>query len=79
MGDYRSPKSVNYENLNSKRQVLGTYWDGVTKEVTVGRWSGELRLDIRKWKDGCLGKGISLTEEEVHELRKILDETVFGR
>lgn len=50
----------------------------VTKEVTLGYWDGELRLDIRKWENLDLGKGISLTEDEVRRLREILDATLFG-
>lgn len=52
--------------------------DAVTKEVTLGYWGEELRLDIRKWENLDLGKGISLTEDEVHKLREILDSTLFG-
>lgn len=55
----------------------------VTKEVTLGYWDmsngSELRLDIRKWENGDLGKGISLTEDEVRRLRDILDASLFGR
>jgi len=55
----------------------------VTKEVTLGYWGmgngSELRLDIRKWENGVLGKGISLTEDEVRRLRDILDASLFGR
>jgi len=51
----------------------------VTKEVTLGYWDGELRLDIRKWENGDLLKGISLTEDEVRRLRDILDATLYGR
>jgi hypothetical protein len=79
MGEYRDPKSVNYTLLPSNRHVLGKQTNGATKEVTLGLWSGDLRLDIRKWQDGSLGKGISLTEDEVRALRRALDQISFGR
>lgn len=73
---YRDPNSVNYHL--EKRCVVLSESAGVTKEVTLGYWRGELRLDIRKWENGELGKGISLTEEEVHKLRDALDKILFG-
>ena len=52
-----------------------------TKEVTLGRWGNGkvLKLDIRKWDGQTVGRGISLTEEEVRDLRCILDTIDFGR
>lgn len=52
---------------------------GTTKEVTLGRWgdSQEIKLDIRKWNGHTVGCGISLTEEEVRDLRCILD-TIYN-
>ena len=64
--------------LERKFEPLGAYGDK-TKEVTLGYWDGEYRLDIRKWENGDLGKGISLTEDEVRKLRDILDQVLFGR
>lgn len=63
--------------LERRVAVLGSYGD-TTKEVTLGYWNGELRLDIRKWENGDLGKGVSLTEAEVRKLRDALDSTLFG-
>ena len=77
MGEYKDPKSINYTNYH-RCAVLGEYGD-TDKCVTLGYWSGELRLDIRKWKDGCLGKGISLTEDEVRKLRAALNKIEFGK
>lgn len=77
MGEYIDPKSVSYTDYHTEA-VLGIYGD-VEKLVTMGYWSGELRLDIRKWKDGKLGKGISLDEEEVRRLRAALDKIEFGK
>ena len=53
-----------------------------TKEVTLGWWSnrpGVKKLDIRKWNGNEYLHGISLYEEEVRALRRILDEIDFGK
>ena len=50
----------------------------VNKLVSLGYWGTELRLDIRKWQNGELGKGISLTEDEARNLRIVLEKTDFG-
>lgn len=59
----------------------GTMYSGTTKEVTLGRWgdSQEIKLDIRKWNGHTVGRGISLAEEEVRDLRCILDTIDFGK
>ena len=68
--------------LARRFEPLGVYGDS-TKEVTLGYWDmgsgSELRMDIRKWENGDLGKGISLTEDEVRRLRDILDQVHFGK
>ena len=79
MSEYRSMNEVNYI-LRKKCATLNNPKLSITKDVTLGEWKGELRLDIRKWEDGMkIGKGISLTEEEVRKLRKVLAEIDFGR
>lgn len=45
------------------------------KEVNLVRWGEEgkeIYVDIRKWKDGVPGKGISLTREEAYRLYLVL-------
>ena len=61
--------------------VLGDETAKRTKEVTLGCWgnSKELKLDIRYWEGRMPGKGISLTEDEVRDLRAILDTVPFGK
>ena len=76
---YRKPSEVNYTNYKRIVPALGDQYGGTTKEVSLGYWNGEYRLDIRKWRGGDVGKGISLTADEVRALRKILDEVDFGR
>ena len=77
--EYQDPNSNKTYTLERRfSPALGTYGD-TTKEVTLGFWNGEYRLDIRKWENGKLGKGISLTEDEVRILRDHLDKILFGR
>ncbi len=59
--------------------ILNSTHEKVHKEVSLGTWGADTRLDIRKWENGKPGKGISLTADEVKELRKILDSIDFGR
>lgn len=53
-----------------------------TIEVTLGVWNRpkpELKMDIRKWYHNTCSTGITLTEQEVRELRKVLDKLDFGK
>ncbi len=75
---FKSLNTVDY-TLYQRCGVVGQLANGTTKEVTIGRWYGALKLDIRNWNNGALGTGISLSEDEVRELRMILDEVDFGR
>ena len=46
-----------------------------TIELTRGSWKNNPeKIDIRKWRDGTPGKGISLTEDEAEELLFALGE-----
>lgn len=75
------PQAVEY-HLVGNLGVLGkAMHSGTTKEVTLGRWgkSKKVRLDIRKWDGQTIGRGISLTEDEVRDLRCILDTIDFGK
>ena len=60
--------------------VLSENEKGYTKEINLVSWNGaDPKYDIRNWHPGrerC-GKGITLTEEEVHALMDALKE-VFG-
>ena len=77
--EHQDPNHNNTYRLERRfSPALGTYGD-TTKEVTLGYWNGEYRLDIRKWEGGHLGMGISLTEDEVRILRDHLDKILFGR
>lgn len=57
--------------------VLSENERGYTKEINLVSWNGaDPKYDIRNWHPGrekC-GKGITLTEEEVHALMDALKE-----
>lgn len=57
--------------------TISTSTSGWNREVNIVRWNeGKPKLDIRDWAPdhSKMGKGISLTSEEVALLRVILDE-----
>lgn len=80
MADFIPMSEAGYKLFRLAGHLCPSSKDGVDKRVTLGKWGSELRLDIRRWQDGMnLGKGITLNEDEVRELRRILDEIDFGR
>ena len=59
-----------------KLGVISETKAGWTKEVRLISWNGnEPKYDIRDWSadDKIVGKGIVLSQEEVKELRNILN------
>ena len=55
--------------------ILSENAKGWTKELNRVRWNGrEAKYDIRDWapERAKMGKGITLTEEEVEQLKKML-------
>ena len=73
---FRNVNEIGYTPL--KEFSLNTpSHEGIIKKASIGIWTNrdELRLDIRKWKDREIGKGISLTEHEVYRLRHFLDHS----
>ena len=57
--------------------VLSTSSKGWTKELNLVSWNGtKPKYDIRDWspEHDKMGKGITLTEEEVEALTKILNQ-----
>jgi hypothetical protein len=57
--------------------VLSTSSKGWTKELNLVSWNDrEPKFDIREWSpDGMtMGKGVTLTEEELDALRKLLEQ-----
>ena len=59
--------------------VLSESTKGWTKEVNLISWNGtEAKYDLRDWSPNRakMGKGITLTANEVQELYKLLTEIV---
>lgn len=57
--------------------VLTENAKGWTKELNLVSWNDrEPKYDLREWspEHDRMGKGITLTEEDVSELKKILNE-----
>ena len=67
-----------YEIIN-EIGVISEGRSGWKKEFNRISWSGnEPKYDIRDWSEGHekMGKGITLTEDEIRSLYKILDEEI---
>ena len=59
--------------------VLSESAKGQTKELNLISWNGaEAKYDLRDWSPNHekMGKGITLTADEVQELYKLLDKIV---
>ena len=59
--------------------VLSESAKGWTKELKLISWNGaEAKYDLRDWSPNHekMGKGITLTADEVQELYKLLDKIV---
>ena len=59
--------------------VLSDSAKGWTKELNLISWNGaEAKYDLRDWSPNHekMGKGITLTADEVQELYKLLDKIV---
>jgi len=57
--------------------VISSSTSGWNREVNIVRWNeGKPKLDIRDWspEHDKMGKGISLTSEEISLLKSILEE-----
>lgn len=58
--------------------VLSTSPSGWTKELNLVSWNGrDPKYDLRDWAPGKekMGKGITLSEEEVKQLKEILQKS----
>ncbi len=70
-------KEFKYEIINSIGVISeNNSWK---KELNRISWNGnEPKYDLRDWSDNHekMGKGITLTEEELRALKKIIDEEV---
>ncbi len=62
-------------NIEKHLGVLSTSQKGWTKEINLVSWNGRpAKYDIRDWDENHekMGKGITLTEEELEALVKIM-------
>jgi hypothetical protein len=67
---------IKYE-LTKQLGVLSENAKGWSKELNLVSWNDrEAKYDIRDWSEGHekLGKGVTLTGEEVKKLRDILNK-----
>ncbi|MHC5252585.1 YdbC family protein [Listeria kieliensis] len=66
--------SIDYE-IVERLGVLSTNARGWSKELNRISWNGrDPKLDIRDWSEDHekMGKGITLTDEEAEQLKKLL-------
>lgn len=73
-----SSNEFKYEIIN-EIGVISNSTKGWKKEVNRLSWNGgEPKYDIRQWAPNHekMGKGISLTEDEIRELAKILNKEI---
>lgn len=71
-----APKEFKFE-IVEEIGVISSSTSGWNREINVVRWNdGKPKLDIRDWapEHDKMGKGISLTSEEVALLKSILEE-----
>ena len=67
---------IKYE-INEKLGVISESSKGWTKELNLISWNGrEAKYDIRDWAPEYekMGKGVTLSAEELKKLREILNE-----
>jgi hypothetical protein len=61
--------------------IIGEGTKGWKKEVNIVSWNDRKpKLDIRDWDENHvkMGKGITLSKDEVGELKKLLDDIDFN-
>lgn len=71
-------KELKYEILN-ELGVMSERSNGWKKELTRVSWNGEEpKYDIRTWdaEHKKMGKGITLTEEELRKLKVFIDKEI---
>ena len=70
--------SINYEVINNIGVISETSKGWLTELNRVSWNLAEPKYDIRSWSPDHtkMGKGITLTEEELRELGRIIDEEI---
>ncbi|ATO43988.1 YdbC family protein [Loigolactobacillus coryniformis] len=59
--------------------VLSTSKSGWTRELNLVSWNGRpAKFDLRDWSPdhSKMGKGLTLTNEEIEQLRQLLDSMI---
>jgi hypothetical protein len=75
-GDRKNMAEFKYE-IMGKHGVLSESIKGWTKELRSISWNDkETKFDIREWapEDEKMGKGITLSKEELKALKEILED-----
>ena len=76
MAVYEDDRDVTFE-IMEEIGIISTQDTGWTREINLVRWNGGVaKYDIRDWAPGNekMGKGISMSLEELKALKEILDE-----
>lgn len=66
---------ISYD-ITKKMGIIGESTKGWKKEFNLISWNGrDAKYDIRDWSEGNekMGKGVTLSKEELSELKKILN------
>lgn len=64
-------------DVKEKLAILGESAKGWTKELRSISWNGrEPKFDLREWapEDESMGKGVTLSREELKKLKEILND-----
>ena len=70
-------EALKFEIVN-QLGVISEGKSGWTYEFNLVSWNGaEPKYDIRKWqKHTRIGKGVTLTENELRKLKELIDKTI---
>lgn len=63
--------------ITERIAVLAESSKGWTKELNKVSWNGrEAKYDLREWQheEGKMGKGVTLSEEEIEKLKEALEK-----
>ncbi len=74
-------EDFHYEADENERRVISTNKTGWTLELNLISWGGRpAKYDIRSWAPDHekMGKGVTLTKEDLASLRSILDSMELG-
>ncbi|UUV20014.1 PC4/YdbC family ssDNA-binding protein (plasmid) [Fusobacteria bacterium ZRK30] len=70
-----SKSDIKHE-ITERIAILSEHGNGWTKELNKVSWNGRTaKYDLRDWhhEDDKIGKGITLTEDEIRNLKEVLN------